>query len=213
MSGHVTYSFALVEDEREHAERLSMAFRDATGFLHLHTSPSVSDALRVLPGLKPKLLFIDMNLKDGGGEDLVQELWPRLPKESLMIMLTIVEDSSRMFKALRNGAVGYVLKKDGASAAIAAAREALGGGSPMSSAIARRVVQSFQGHRETAVNRFGLSDREIQILELTARGGKQPDIAEALGISPHTVKNHFRNIYEKMNVHSRGEAMRVYYES
>jgi DNA-binding NarL/FixJ family response regulator len=127
-------------------------------------------------------------------------------------MLTVYEDAEKIFSALEAGASGYLLKRTSEPELLAAIADLQSGGSPMTSAVARKVVQSFQkrkSHR-TADEGAQLSPREREILELLARGYLYKEIAEQLKISVPTVNAHIRNMYEKLHVHSRSQAVAKY---
>lgn len=127
-----------------------------------------------------------------------------------IIMLTVFEDSERIFQSLEAGATGYLLKRTPPDQILSAIREVCNGGSPMSSQIARKVVQSFRKTRENSNPPVKLSPREEEILSALAKGSRDKEIAEALFISVDTVHSHLRRIYEKLQVRSRTEAVVKY---
>ncbi len=169
-------------------------------------------ALAGLPADKPDVVLADINLPGMNGIECVRRLKEVLPQTQFMI-LTVYEDPEKIFSALEAGATGYLLKRTTEPELLAAIADIRQGGSPMTSAIARMVVQSFQkrspgrGTGEAAQ----LSPREKEILDLLARGYLYKEIAEKLKISVPTVNAHVRNMYEKLHVHSRSQAVAKYF--
>lgn len=170
---------------------------------------SAEAALAGLPRAWPQVLLCDINLPGESGIAAVQKLQALRPGLACVI-LTVFDDSEKLFASLQAGAVGYLLKSDPAAAMIDAVAEAAAGGSPMSRAIARKVVRHFTGGSAAPVATPGalaaLTPREAEVLGRLAQGARYKEIAEQLGISIETVKNHLRKIYEKLHVSSRTEA-------
>jgi DNA-binding NarL/FixJ family response regulator len=168
-------------------------------------------ALAGLPADKPDVVLADINLPGLNGIECVRRLKEQLPETQFM-MLTVYEDAEKIFSALEAGASGYLLKRTTEPELVAAITDLRGGGSPMTSAIARKVVQFFQ--RRSAARGEGpaatLSPREREILELLAHGYLYKEIADQLKISVPTVNHHIRNMYEKLHVHSRSQAVAKY---
>ena len=152
---------------------------------------------------------MDINLPGMDGIECVRELKARMPK-SQFVMLTVYEDSNRLFKSLVAGASGYLLKRTPPAKLVAAIREAHQGGSPMTPQIARQVVQYFQQAREPAPEVQRLTPRETEVLQQLARGFRYKEIVDNLGISAGTLHSYIRSIYEKLHVHSRTEAVVKY---
>jgi DNA-binding NarL/FixJ family response regulator len=125
-------------------------------------------------------------------------------------MLTVYEDADHIFNALAAGATGYLLKQTPRAELLAALKQVHGGGSPMTSNIARKIVQSFQQPPQPAATDAELSPRECEVLELLARGYLYKEIADSLGISLPTVNTYIRRIYEKLHVRSRSQAVAKY---
>jgi DNA-binding NarL/FixJ family response regulator len=168
--------------------------------------PTTAAALGGIPKLDPDIVIMDINLPDISGVECVRRLKEICPRPHVL-MLTVYEDADAVFSALRAGATGYLLKQTPFSEVLGALREIYEGGSPMSSHIARKVVQSF---RETgAANRQveTLSQREREVLELVAQGYLFKEIADQLGISHGTIHTYSRRIYEKLQVRSRAQAV------
>jgi len=144
------------------------------------------------------------------GIECVRKLKPLLP-EAQFVMLTVYEDADHIFHALAAGAMGYLLKQTPRNELLAALKQVHGGGSPMTSNIARKVVQSFQQHAPPSMAEAAeLSGREREVLDLLARGYLYKEIAESLNISLPTVNTYIRRIYEKLHVRSRAQAVAKY---
>jgi DNA-binding NarL/FixJ family response regulator len=152
---------------------------------------------------------MDINLPRLSGIQCLRELKRCLPQMQF-IMLTIEDDSDRVFESLQAGATGYLVKNVTSDKILAAIEEVHRGGSPMSSQIARILVQSFQRNEPAAEGAGKLSPRENEILTLLTRGYRSKEAADELGISVQTVNTHLRNIYEKLHVRSRSEAVARY---
>ncbi len=169
-----------------------------------------ADAIRGLPGEAPDVVLADINLPDGTGVNLVRELKPQMPGTQFL-MLTVYEDSEHIFAALAAGATGYLLKSTRRAELLAAIAQITAGGSPMSSGIARKVVQSFSLPSAPPDDTLSaLSPREQSVLSLLAKGFLYKEIAESLGVSIPTVNTYIRRIYEKLQVHSRTQAITKY---
>jgi DNA-binding NarL/FixJ family response regulator len=154
---------------------------------------------------------MDINLPKMSGIECVRRLKTELPGTHF-IMLTVYEDADVIFKSLLAGAVGYLLKGRSASSAqvIDAVRDATRGGSPLNSLIARKIVQYFHHERSNSETDHPLSAREREVLELLSKGLLYKEIADALGVNIETIRKHCHNIYEKLQVSSRTEAVVKY---
>jgi DNA-binding NarL/FixJ family response regulator len=152
---------------------------------------------------------MDINLPGMSGIECTREL-KRLRPVTQIVVLTIEEDSGRMFEALRAGATGYLLKAATPAEIVEGIQLVAQGGSPMSAVIARRVVESFHGGKPPSSERASLSDREVEVLERIARGKRVKEVAADLDLSVTTVQTYLRRIYEKLQVHSQAEAVAVY---
>ena len=171
--------------------------------------PDAAAAMKEIPALKPSIVLMDINMPGKNGIECVGELKPLMPDTDFVI-LTVYDQTDYIFKALSNGAVGYLLKRSIVSELIPALEEVAAGGSPMDSDIARKVVQSFQrgGNQTIPGDELSeLSEREMEVLSRLAQGRLSKEIADELGISIHTVNTYLRRIYEKLHVHSRAEAV------
>ncbi len=200
---------SLVEDNESIRKCLSEFFDSSPGFKLGDACGSGEEALRVLPGNPPDVALMDINLPRMSGIQCVRELKRYLPKTQF-IMLTIEEDSQRVFESLQAGASGYLVKNVAPERILQAVGELHAGGSPMSSQVARMVVQTFQQERPREIAEASLSGRETEILLLLSKGYRAKEVADQLGISVHTVTTHVRNIYEKLHVRSRVEAVAKY---
>ena len=161
--------------------------------------------LQLLPGLQPEVVLMDVQLPKMSGVECVAKLKELLPAVQV-IMVTVYEDTERIFKALRAGACGYLLKRCTPEELLVAIREVQQGGAPMSREIARKVIFSFQEPLAAAAGVEDLSPREREILELLAGGLPNKEIASRMGVADGTVRWHLRHIYNKLHVRSRTEA-------
>lgn len=170
---------------------------------------SAEAALAGLSRAWPQVLLCDINLPGESGISAVHKLQSLRPGIACVI-LTVFDDSEKLFASLQAGAVGYLLKSEAPAAMIEAVKEAAAGGSPMSRAIARKVVKHFNGGSTPPVAQAealaALTPREGEVLQRLAQGARYKEIADQLGISIETVKNHLRKVYEKLHVSSRTEA-------
>lgn len=196
----------LVEDDARVRGLLASWLQREPGFAIAAEYGSTEAALAALPGERPDVVLVDINLPGQSGIECVRQLKPRLPGTQFA-MVTVYEDADRIFQALAGGATGYLVKQTPRAELVAAIRELHAGGSPMSTNIARKVVQSF--HRAPAPPRADaeLTPRERQVLEELVRGLLYKEIADALGISMGTLHTHIRRIYEKLHVRSRAQAV------
>ena len=168
------------------------------------------DALREIPIYRPDVVLMDINLPGMSGIECTRLLRQSVPKLQVLI-LTVYEESERIFEALEAGASGYLLKRTSPEQLLQAIVEVRNGGSPMSSEVARKVVQSFRKPpRSTAAEEARLTPREEEILKLLAQGYVTKEISDKLGISYFTSQTHLKNIYEKLHVRSRTEAVLRY---
>jgi DNA-binding NarL/FixJ family response regulator len=202
---------SVVEDDALVREQLVHQLNRAPGFSIISSHNSAENALEEIPRLKPEVVLMDINLPQMSGIDCVRRLKGQLPATHF-IMLTVYEDADAIFKSLLAGAVGYLLKgRSGSSAqVIDAVRDATRGGSPLNSLIARKIVQHFHHQRTHSEAEHPLSLREREVLELLSKGLLYKEIADALGVNIETIRKHCHNIYEKLQVSSRTEAVVKY---
>src|SRR6266496_1338748 len=196
---------AIVEDDEQVRENLAELIRETKGFECTGTYASGEQALESLPRHRVDVVLMDVNLPGMSGVECVRRLKSVLPDVPVVI-LTVYDDSDRIFQALQMGASGYLLKRSTAEEILRAIQEVLRGGAPMSSYIARKVVQSFQRQGPSDQPAENLSKREIEVLNYVARGYTNKETAEALGLSAETVHGYLKTIYSKLHVRSRTEA-------
>jgi DNA-binding NarL/FixJ family response regulator len=209
----VSIGIAIVEDDVPAREIIAGWIRSADGFKLVGEYDDAETAIADLPQRKPSVVLFDINLPGMNGIECVRKLKPRLP-DTQFLMVTVYEDANHIFDALAVGASGYLLKQTRRSELIDALKDVHAGGSPMSSQIARKVVQSFRrnetGSTDTDGEAAELSNREREVLELLARGYLYKEIAEQLKISVPTVNTYIRRVYEKLHVRSRAQAVAKY---
>jgi len=209
--GAVTINVSIVEDDAEARELLADWLNSTPGFHCLSEHADGSSALEQLPGVRPDIVLMDINLPGLNGIECVRQLKGLMPTTQFL-MLTVYGDTHSIFQALEAGATGYLLKRTSREELFAALRLVQAGGSPISSGIARRVAQAFQKNQTTPGGDEALSGRERQVLDLLARGHPEKQIAEQLSLSQHTVHTYIRRIYEKLQVHSHAQAVAKYAE-
>ncbi len=197
---------AIVEDNDKIRDGLEVLIGGSATFSCVGTCETAEDALEVLPGAKPDVVLMDIGLPGMSGIDCIDELKKKLPDVQVM-MLTVYDDDDRIFKSLVAGATGYILKNTMPAELLEAIRNIHMGGSPMSSSIARKVLQTLKQLGKPSQDIENLSDRENEILSFVAKGYRDKEVADTLFISHETVRKHLRNIYEKLHVRSRTEAV------
>jgi DNA-binding NarL/FixJ family response regulator len=205
----VNISVSIIDDDAPARGILADWIRRAQGFRCAGAHGSGEAALATLPTEKPTVVLMDINLPGMTGIECVRRLKPLLP-DTQFVMLTVYEDAEHIFNALAAGASGYLLKRMPRAELFAALKDVHAGGSPMSSNIARKVVQSFQRIGPQMSNEEDLSAREREVLGLLERGYLYKEIAESLQISVLTVNSYIRRIYEKLHVRSRAQAVAKY---
>ena len=202
----VNITVSIVEDDAPLRAILSDWIRGVEGFKFVGVHENAEAALAELPQEKPSVVLMDINMPGMSGIECVLRLKPQM-MDTQFVMLTVYEDPDHIFKALSSGASGYLLKRTPRAELLAAIKDVHGGGSPMSSNIARKIVQSFQRFSSSPAAPDNLSPREREVLELLARGYLYKEIADQLHISVPTVNTHIRRIYEKLHVRSRSQAV------
>jgi DNA-binding NarL/FixJ family response regulator len=207
----LSIAVAIVEDDVPAREIIAGWIRYADGFRLAGEYDDAETAIARLPLEKPSVVLFDINLPGMNGIECVRKLKPRLP-DTQFVMVTVYEDANHIFNALSAGASGYLLKQMRRNELLDALKDVHAGGSPMSSQIARKVVQNFyRNETQTAGGEtVELSGREREVLELLARGYLYKEIAEMLKISVQTVNTYIRRIYEKLHVRSRAQAVAKY---
>jgi DNA-binding NarL/FixJ family response regulator len=199
-------SVSIVEDNEQVRTTLARVINRAEGFRCISQHANAEAALEALPGESPDVVLMDINLPGINGVECVRRLKQTVPAIQVM-MLTVYEDTENIFNALAAGANGYLLKRTSTAELLAAIRDVHRGGSPMTTHIARKVVQSFQKPIAISTPTEGLSPREQEVLDSLAKGFLYKEIAEKLGISYETVHTYIRRIYEKLQVRTRTEAV------
>ena len=200
---------SIVEDDAGIRESLAIVVGGADGFDCLATYPNAEVALKQLPRAWPDVLLMDINLPGMSGIECTNQL-KRLRPALQIIMLTISAEDEQIFDSLKAGASGYLIKKTSPAKILEAIADAHTGGAPMSSAIARKVVQHFRQTeplKKSPDKPENLSNREYEILGYLAKGFRYKEIADKLSISIETVRSHLQHIYDKLHVRSRTEAV------
>jgi DNA-binding NarL/FixJ family response regulator len=196
---------AIVEDDERFRRSLARWVENTAG-LHCSGSHATGeDALKLIPRSSTDVVIMDINLPGMSGIECVRKLRAEQPNLQI-IMLTVHEDSDLIFKALQAGAHGYLLKRSTPDKILEAIGEVSRGGAPMSSNIARKVVQAFQDQGLSPEAQANLTKREEEILSGVVRGLINKEIADELSISVETIRVHLKSIYEKLHVRSRTEA-------
>ncbi len=201
-------SVVIVEDNHTIREGLAALINDTSGYKCIGAYMDCESFLKDLNKIEPDVVLMDIALPGMNGIEGVKAATERKP-ELNVLMLTIYEESEKVFDALCAGACGYLVKKTPPLRLLEAIKEVYEGGSPMSSRIARQVINAFkEGNPPKDGNEeFNLSEREKEVLTSLANGNNYREIADELFISVDTVRHHIRNIYKKLHVHSRSEAV------
>jgi DNA-binding NarL/FixJ family response regulator len=196
---------AIVEDDAFIREGLADLIGSAEGFSCTSTFSSMEQALAQIDRNPPDIVLVDIGLPQMSGIEGTRRLRQKYPK-LLCLVLTVYEDDERIFDALCAGACGYLLKKTPSERLLESIRDAMQGGSPISPEVAHHVIQLFQMLQpEKEMER--LTPYELRVLKLLAEGNSYSTAAKKLGISVNTIRFHIRNIYEKLHVHSKSEAV------
>lgn len=201
---------SIVEDDELTREFLADVVRSVPCLRFVSGYGESETAVLQLPRDRPDVVLMDIKLPQLSGVECVRRLRPLLPRTQFL-MLTVYEDTEHIFNALAAGATGYLLKSTRRDDLVAAIQQIHSGGSPMSSGIARKVVRSFAGAPEARPPTTALSAREQEVLGLLAQGFMFKEIADTLGLGVPTVSTYIRRIYEKLQVHSRGQAAARYF--
>jgi len=200
---------SIVEDDAQARKILAGWISRAPGFRLVGDWGDAESALESLPEKKPNVVLMDINLPGISGVEAVAKLKPSLP-DTQFVMLTVYEDSDHIYAALAAGASGYLLKQTPREELLAALEDVHRGGSPMTSNIARKVVQSFR-QKPAGLSADGdLSPREQEVLGMLSRGYLYKEIADLLNIAGPTVNTYVRRVYEKLHVRSRAQAVAKY---
>ncbi len=205
----------LVEDEPGFAERFSAIVRSDPEFELIDVAPNCAAAREILSRVEPDILLADLGLPDGSGIDIIRETALRYPACDIMVV-TVFGDEDHVLASIEAGAAGYVLKDSIAGEFLGLLRQLRAGGSPITPVIARKLLTRFKADATQGVPAKSpapgsapslLSPRETEVLTYIAKGFSFNEIADLLGMSAHTVTTHVKRIYQKLAVHSRGEAV------
>ncbi len=199
----------LVEDQQDTRDSWSRLISSFPDFSCVLTCASAEEALRLIPHEKPDVVLMDVFLPRMSGIECTAKLKAILP-ETPIVMLTASDEDEILFLALESGADGYLLKRTKPADLRAALLDVMNGGAPMTSEIARHVVASFRRRGSGLDPAISLSSREEETLVLLTKGYSNKEIADQLGLSIETVRSHLKNIYTKMHVRSRAEAVAHY---
>ncbi len=197
---------AIVDDDGKVREGVSWLVENSDGFECIATYRNCAHALETIIDDTPDVVLMDVNMPETTGIECVEKLKTELP-DLKILMLTNYSDDDRIFDSLRAGAVGYLLKNSSASKLSEAIREAHEGGAPMSSEVAKKVLSYFRAQKKTTNYTATLSERELDVLRALTEGLPDKAIAAKLFISIPTVRFHLKNIYAKLHVSSRSEAV------
>jgi DNA-binding NarL/FixJ family response regulator len=196
----------IIEDQREVREGLGSLIRGTEGFVCTAGYASMEEALAEMGREQPDVILTDLGLPGMSGIEGIRELKARFP-EIPTLALTVYDDDDRVFDALCAGASGYLLKNTPPVRLLESLREAASGGSPMSPEVARRVVRLFREFRPPERATYRLTQQESELLKLLVDGHHYKTAANQMGISINTVAFHLKNIYSKLHVHSKTEAV------
>jgi DNA-binding NarL/FixJ family response regulator len=203
MARNLDISVCIIEDDETIREGYVYLIGNTPGFRIAGSYPSFEDAAKKLTADDPDVILLDVELPGISGIDALPKI-KKLAPEAYILILTVYEQDMLIFRALGNGASGYLTKNTPPEKIIAAIQEVMEGGGPMSAHIARMVISSFQRNEASPLTR-----RETEILEQIATGKSRKRIAQELFIDLETVKSHIKNIYHKLNVHSKADAIKT----
>ena len=199
---------AVVEDMQEIRESLQTLVAGMHGLHCVGTYATAEAAIADMPLIKPNVVLMDINLPGMNGVEAVRQLKESFPNINFL-MCTVFDDDENIFLALRAGAGGYILKNNSPLKILEAIKEVNEGGAPMSAAIAKRVINSFQLGKDTISKHALLSKREMEVLQLLSSGLLYKEAASKLSLSVETIRSHCRNIYEKLHVNTKLEAVNI----
>ncbi len=203
MTRNLDIRVCIIEDDATIRDGYVYLIDNTEGFHVVSSYPSFEDAAKKLAADDPDVILLDVELPGISGIDAIPKIKKLVP-ESYILILTVYEQDLLIFRALGNGASGYLTKNTPPEKIISAIQEVMEGGGPMSANIARMVISSFQRNEASPLTR-----RETEILEQIATGKSRKRIAQELFIDLETVKSHIKNIYHKLNVHSKADAIKT----
>jgi DNA-binding NarL/FixJ family response regulator len=199
----------IIEDDAAYRNALATILKGTPGFACAGLHPNAESALAMASEAPADVTLVDIQLPGLSGIEFVRMFKQRNP-EALVVMLTVFEDAERIFRALRAGANGYILKRTQPSELLDSIYEVVDGGAPMSRAIARKVLQHFHAPSEPDPTLPALTGRESEILAHLTTGRTLKEISGSLNLALETVRTHLRSVYRKLHVHSRTEAVVKY---
>lgn len=197
---------AIIEDDKKILDGLALLIGGTPGFICTGAYCSVERALQSIEASLPDVVLIDLGLPGISGVQGIQILKRCYPKITTLV-LTVYEDQERIFDALCAGACGYLVKGTSPARLLESLRETVAGGAPMSPHIARRVIEYFRVQDSSQPNGYDLTPHELRLLRFLVDGHHYQSAADQLGVSVNTIRFHLRNIYEKLQVHSKSEAV------
>jgi DNA-binding NarL/FixJ family response regulator len=204
---------AIVEDNEEIRSMLERIVKRASNLSFVCSCPSGEAALEMLPPCAPEVVIMDLRLPGMSGIECTARLRRLLPKTQVLV-LTVYGDNEQVFNALAAGASGYLLKRSTTAEIIQGIMDVYDGGAPMTGEIARKVVQSFaKNYSKAASDDETLTPREEDVLHLLAKGYASKEIADKLSLRYDTIRFHLKNIYTKLHVRSRTEAIIKYFSA
>ena len=202
-------AITVVEDDASFRTSVAEMLGLTPGLTCVSSFADTTSFLQALPSLRSDIYWLDISLPDGSGIDLIKQIKSRY-YQAYCLICSLHDDDENIFNALKAGADGYILKNASAGKMVDSIFELMNGGSPMSSFIARKVMQSFREPIPTHLATESLSTRETEVLQLMATGLLYKEVAEKLHISTETVKKHIQNIYKKLQVQNKTEAVLKY---
>jgi DNA-binding NarL/FixJ family response regulator len=201
-----TIRVVIIEDLRDVRESLATLIHGTSGFQCAGSYRTMEEALEGIDGARPDVILTDIGLPDMDGIEGTRILCERFPKLPILA-LTVYDDDQNVFNAICAGASGYLLKNTAPARLLESLKEVVAGGAPMSPEIARRVVKLFREFRPPRSAAYHLTQQETELLKLMVEGYHYKTAARELGISTNTVSFHLKHIYQKLQVHSKTEAV------
>jgi DNA-binding NarL/FixJ family response regulator len=199
----------IVEDDRELRESLTKVVDGHPRLQCVAACNSCEEALQRMPFALPDVVLMDINLPGMSGLRCTALLKERLPKTQIL-MLTVYSNNNYIFQALQAGASGYLLKSNSSEEVVQSIIGVMEGGAPMTGQIARRVIEAFRKPAQSGLSEAQLTERELEVIQLIAKGFANKEIAAQLGVAVSTIRRHIENIYSKLHVHCRTEAAAKY---